>query len=93
MSLRDIDFLLKTYKAIMVNQDIQSAIDGNCPYLAALGLSTNTEVPGGLYKRNLVQNQGQNNYECFIQDFFPPDYNEVDKRLKNAVTKMGYMVW
>jgi hypothetical protein len=70
---------MDTIRTYMFN-DIQAAIDGNANYLAALGLSTYTENLGGLYCGNLKKNLGTN-YISFINDFFPPCYQQVDSQL------------
>lgn len=79
--LSDVLSLLDTFKTFIIGHDIPVAIEGNCNYLAALGLSTYTEVFGGLYKGDLSQGNSGKNYNAFIKDFFGSEYAEVDARL------------
>jgi hypothetical protein len=53
----------------------------NC-YLAALVLSTYTEILGGLYGGDLNTDMNQH-YTCFINEFFHSDYMKVDRNLTN----------
>ena len=61
-------------------KDIQTAIDGEANYLAALGLSTYTENLGGLYCGDLQHSLGTH-YISFIKKYFPKDYENVDNQL------------
>jgi len=81
--LKDVLTDLKLYKDFIIKNDIPAAIKGNCNYLAALGLSTYTEVFGGLYQGDLRQGRGKKNYDAFIKDFFHKDYIDVDRRLED----------
>ena len=72
--------LLDTYNTIM-KKDIWAAIGGESRYLGALGLSTYTEVFGGLYRGDLSQNNSARNYNTFIENFFNLEYKAVDKCL------------
>ena len=69
-----------------INNDIPAAINGKANYLAALGLSTYTEILGGLYCGDLSGNKHNlnQNYICFIKDFFRTDYVKVNNELKKA---------
>ena len=62
-------------------KDIQTAIDGNANYLAALGLATYTENLGGLYCGDLQGNLGDH-YMSFINNYFHQCYGKVDIQLK-----------
>lgn len=64
-------------------KDIQVAIDGDANYLAALGLSTYTEILGGLYAGDLMNNLGDH-YISFINAFFPSEYMTVNSKLVAA---------
>lgn len=70
--------------------DIQKAIESESNYLAALGLSTFTEVFGGFYRGDLSQGNSGNNYNEFIKEFFPKSYSEVDDKLRKANLKGLY---
>lgn len=61
-------------------KDIQTAIDGEANYLAALGLSTYTENLGGLYCGDLQHSLGTH-YISFIKKYYPKDYENVDNQL------------
>ena len=39
----------------------------------------------GLYRGDLQHDLG-NNYICFIKDYFPPDYKQVDSQLKSRAS-------
>ena len=69
--------ILKTF----IDKDITVAINGNANYLAALGLCTYTEILGGLYSGDLINDLGKH-YLQFIKDFFPQEYILVDTNLK-----------
>ena len=69
--------ILKTF----IDRDITVAINGDANYLAALGLCTYTEILGGLYSGDVVNNLGAH-YFPFIKDFFPSEYIKVDANLK-----------
>ena len=55
----DVLTYLDMYKNFIIGHDIPTAIQGNCNYLAALGLSTYTEVFGGLFRGRLDQDSQQ----------------------------------
>lgn len=79
--LNDVMYLLNSYRSSVIHHDIRPAIRSKSRYLAALGLSTYTEVFGGLYRGRLDQGNSENNYMTFIRKFFPPAYCEVNLRL------------
>jgi hypothetical protein len=72
---------LDILREYMIDRDTQAAIDREAFYLAALGLSTYTEILGGLYCGDLKTNLGQH-YICFINEFFHSDYMKVDHNLR-----------
>jgi hypothetical protein len=53
-------------------------------YLAALGLSIYTEVLGGFYSGDLSRNL-RNHYTCFINEFFPSKYMEINNQLDDGL--------
>ena len=65
------------YRNFIINHDIPEAMLSKSNYLAALGLSTYTEVFGGLYRGDLSQYNGRKNYTAFIKDFFHEEYMSV----------------
>ena len=75
---------LDIFREYVVDNDIPTAIRGNANYLAALGLSTYTEILGGLYCGDLSGKKKDLNrhYKSFIREFFHPDYMEVDRDLR-----------
>lgn len=75
---------LDIFREYVVDNDIPTAIRGNANYLAALGLSTYTEILGGLYCGDLSGKKKDLNrhYKSFIKEFFHPDYMEVDRDLR-----------
>lgn len=73
-----------------IYRDIQKAIKSRSNYLAALGLSTFTEVFGGFYRGDLSQGNSANNYNEFIKEFFPKPYSEIDDKLRGANLKGLY---
>jgi hypothetical protein len=79
--LSDVLRHLDMYRSFIIAHDIPKAIEGKCNYLAALGLSTYTEVFGGFYNGNLRQGNGRKNYNSFIYNFFHDDYKGIDSRL------------
>ncbi len=83
ISLDDALCYLDTFRDFIINNDIPTAIKGNANYLAALGLSTYTEVMGGLYCGDLSgKNKDLNrHYLSFIKDFFHQDYVVVNDKL------------
>lgn len=78
------------YRSFIIAHDIPKAIEGKCNYLAALGLSTYTEVFGGFYNGNLRQGNGRKNYDAFVYNFFHDDYKEIDSRLERDKLKGLY---
>ena len=75
-----------------IENDISAAIKAEANYLAALGLSTYTEIMGGLYSGDLsgkARDLSQH-YICFINDFFHPDYKKVDSDLQRNNLKGLY---
>ena len=78
------------YRNFIINHDIPEAILSKSNYLAALGLSTYTEVFGGLYRGNLAEGNGKKNYNAFIKDFFHLDYMDVNARLQKDGLKGLY---
>ena len=82
MTLRgDVLTYLDMYKNFITCHDIHIAIQGNCNNLPALGLSTYTEVFGGLFRGHLEQGHSKENYNIFIYRFFGSKYTNVDTRL------------
>jgi hypothetical protein len=84
ISLQDALNYLDTFREFVIDNDIPKAIEGKAIYLAALGLSTYTEILGGLYCGDL---SGKNwdlsqHYISFINEFFHPDYAIVDENLR-----------
>ena len=77
ISLNDALNYLNILYEYMIDRDTQVAIEGKAFYLAALGLSTYTEILGGLYCGDLKKALGQH-YTCFINEFFHSDYMKVD---------------
>src|SRR6266540_6132560 len=88
--LDDVLRLFNTYESFIIGHDIPVAIEGKSNYLAALGLSTYTEVFGGLYRGTLKMGQGKANYDAFIKDFFGDSYVDVDCRLRKDGLKGLY---
>jgi hypothetical protein len=66
--------------------DIESGINKGLNFLVALGLSTYTEILGGLCYGNLQSNY-KSNYDRFIKNYFDKkcgcEYMKVDKRLSH----------
>ena len=85
--LTDILSHLDMYRNFIINHDIPEAMLSKSNYLAALGLSTYTEVFGGLYRGDLSQYNGRKNYTAFIKDFFHEEYMNVNSRLKDDNSK------
>jgi hypothetical protein len=78
---------LDALREFSINRDIPTAIRGEANYLAALGLSTYTEILGGLYCGELrggeqAEISARKRYIYFIKDFFPPEYTKVEAELK-----------
>jgi hypothetical protein len=73
---------LDTFREFAIKRDIPTAIGGGALYLAALGLSTYTEILGGLYAGEMKRDLGKH-YICFINEFFHSDYMKVDRDLAN----------
>lgn len=73
--------LLNILRDYIIEHDIPKAIEGKSNYLAALGLSTYTEILGGLYYGDLSGNLGHH-YICFINEFFPEEYMTVNADLE-----------
>jgi len=88
--LKDVLSQLDMYRNFIINHDIPEAIQSKSNYLAALGLSTYTEVFGGLYRGDLTQYNGRKNYTAFIKDFFHEEYMKVNSRLKDDNLKGLY---
>lgn len=86
----DVLTYLDMYKNFIIGHDIPTAIQGKCNYLAALGLSTYTEVFGGLFRGRLDQGQSTENYNVFIDKFFGSKYTDVDARLRTDGLKGLY---
>jgi hypothetical protein len=67
--------------------DSEKGINAKANYLVALGLSTYTEILGGLCFGNL-QSDHQSNYERFLKNYFDKRcnfrYMDLDKQLKKA---------
>lgn len=75
-----------------MEHDIQSAIDGNANYLAALGLISYTEVTGGLIRGTLKKGGSRDNFEAFMA-FFHKDYARVNSRMiKDKMSGLYYDV-
>jgi hypothetical protein len=72
---------LNTFKEYVIDRDLPNALNGKASYLAALGLSTYTEVLGGFYSGDLSKNLKQH-YTCFINEFFPVEYAEINNKLE-----------
>jgi hypothetical protein len=70
---------MDTLKLFMI-EDLVKAIKAGLNYLAALGLSTYTEILGGLCYGNLLSNHKQN-YDRFIKNYFPTPYQNSNKQL------------
>jgi hypothetical protein len=85
-ALTDLDL----YRACVINNDIPAAIKGGSHYLAALGLSTFTEVFGGLFRGDLKDGNSRKNYDTFIKEFFPKPYTAVDSSLHRGGLKGLY---
>ena len=79
--LNDVLMSLDSYIRIVKRHEIPQAMDAKSNYLSALGLSTYTEVFGGLYRGDLSENNSRENYNTFIKKFFSAGYSEVDRRL------------
>jgi hypothetical protein len=62
--------------------DINRGIESGLNYLVALGLSTYTEVLGGLCFGNLKSNH-EANYLRFIKRYFHCEYLKINKRLRH----------
>ena len=92
--LQDAISYLDTVRKFVIENDIPAAIKGNANYLTALGLSTYTEVLGGLCCGDLSRKKTKlsQNYISFIKDFFHPDYMKVNNDLKNGNLKGLYGV-
>lgn len=92
ISLSEALKFLDIFRDFVINQDLPAAINGQANYLAALGLSTYTEVLGGLYSGDLSSKRGELNkhYTSFIRDFFHPDYMKVNSNLMNDGLKGLY---
>ena len=58
--------------------------------MAALGLSTFTEVLGGLFRGDLKEGISRANYDTFIKEFFPKPYAAVNSRLRQDRLKGLY---
>jgi hypothetical protein len=92
ISLSEALRFLDTFCEFVIINDIPAAINGQANYLAALGLSTYTEVLGGLYCGDL-SGKGKDlnkHYTSFIRDFFHPDYMKVNSNLINDGLKGLY---
>ncbi|MFY9794311.1 MAG: hypothetical protein WA323_18500 [Candidatus Nitrosopolaris sp.] len=85
---------LDTFRDFVIQNDIPCAISCKANYLVALGLSTYTEILGGLYSGDLSGNHRylRDNYIDFIKHFFPPDYMKVDSQLAASNLKGLYSV-
>ena len=85
---------LDTFRNFVIQNDIPCAISCKANYLAALGLSTYTEILGGLYSGDLSckQQHLRDNYINFIKHFFSPDYMKVDNQLATTNFKGLYSV-
>ena len=85
---------LDTFRNFVIQNDIPSAISCKANYLAALGLSTYTEILGGLYSGDLSGKHRylRDNYIDFIKVFFPQDYMEVNSQLAAGKLKGLYNV-
>jgi hypothetical protein len=70
---------MDTLKLFMI-EDLDKAIKAGLNYLPALGLSTYTEILGGLCYGNLLSNHKQN-YDRFIKNYFPTPYQKINERL------------
>jgi hypothetical protein len=70
---------MDTLKLFMI-EDLDKAIKAGLNYLAALGLSTYTEILGGLCYGNRLSNHKQN-YDRFIRNYFPTPYQNTNKQL------------
>ena len=94
ISLQEAQKFLNIFRKFVIEKDIPSAIDGKANYLAALGLSTYTEVLGGLYCGDLSgKNKDLNkHFTCFIEDFFHLDYMKVNSDLEEDKLKGLYGV-
>ncbi|MGA9218485.1 MAG: hypothetical protein WBZ50_07585, partial [Nitrososphaeraceae archaeon] len=79
--LNDVLMSLDSYIRIVKRHEIPQAMNAKSNYLSALGLSTYTEVFGGLYSGDLSENNSRENYNTFIKKFFSAGYSEVDRRL------------
>jgi hypothetical protein len=92
ISLQNAINYLDTVREFIIEKDIPVAIRGNANYLAALGLSTYTEVLGGLYCGDLSGKKTKlnQNYICFIKDFFHPYYMKVNSDLEKDGLKGLY---
>ena len=94
ISLTEALIYLDSFRKFVIENDIPAAIKGNANYLAALGLSSYTEILGGLYCGDLSgKNRDLNqHYISFIKDFFHPDYMKVNNDLENGDLKGLYGV-
>src|SRR4029079_9312469 len=72
---------LNLYRDFIIKHDIHEAIESSSNYLAALGLSTYTEVFGGFYRGDLSKGNSKKNYYAFIENFFHEEYMDVDAQL------------
>jgi hypothetical protein len=85
---------LDTFRIFVIQNDLRCAISCKANYLAALGLSTYTEILGGLDSGDL---SGKNrylrdNYIDFVKVFFPQDYMKVESQLAASNLKGLYNV-
>lgn len=82
------------FRNFVIQNDILCAINCKANYLAALGLSTYTEILGGLYSDDLSgeHRQLRDNYTDFIKNFFSPDCTKVDSQLATSNLKGIYSV-
>lgn len=78
-----IDDFYKRYVMGFMIHDINSAIHGKANFLAALGLVAYTEFMGGVLRGTFKEGQYMQNFNLFIQSYFPNCYKKVDLELKN----------
>ena len=81
----------------MINHDIPKAIESKSNYLAALGLSTYTEILGGLRFGDLNTGSkatvtASKRYTDFITHYFDSEYGKVDQLLRRDGLKGLYAV-
>jgi hypothetical protein len=75
---------LDTYVKIIKSHEYPGLVQTELNNIAALALSTYTEVFGGLCRGDLGPHNSSANYNIFINTFFPKEYSELDYLLKSS---------